>query len=285
MTARARHDRRAVDLALAEAAGLAGQISTLGSFMVYSAGEAPCRSPGSIWAPQGDLCDIAAAPHQRLLAALAREDAGDNRRAISASLLLRHGRASGFLIGSWLVSGQVVHGADLALRFTAGAVLAEIRVRSCAGLLTGGDAEKMRGALVRELVAHTAPIIEAHHRWSGFSRKALWAMALSSWAEQVIHLTELTGDPERGLAEAEALLAIDPDIAAAAPAVYLVRSEDRRAVCQKRALCCLWFKGPKRQFCTSCPIIPDEERLARNHKMAARRGLPDAGVDSDRRIA
>ena len=94
--------------------------------------------------------------------------AGDNRRAISASLLLRHGWASGFLIGGWLLTGRVVRGANPARRFTLGAKLAEVRVRACADVLKGLGADAMRRERVRELAAHMAPIVEAHHPWFGF---------------------------------------------------------------------------------------------------------------------
>lgn len=275
--------------ALARPSSIAAQIAaevdrlnTLDAFLRYRTGD-PLgvraeRNAG--WLAEAQLVRLEDGPQVRLLEALAQGGFGGNRRALSASILLRYGWSSGFLVGAYLLSRRVYEGADLVLRFTPNAVLVEVAVRGAASItdVELGD-RAARETLARDLMHRAAPIVEAHHRWSGFSRKALWAMAVSSFAAQFISISEKMAVPEHGLLEADAVLSLMPETDMARPDLYLVRAEGRRGVCQMRRLCCLWFKGEKRQFCASCPIIPDDERLERNQRWIAERGLPDPRRD------
>lgn len=252
------------------------RLNALGVYLRYETGDplAAKRQALSGWIEEIDLAFPDRPPVSRLLEALQRDGFGGNRRALSASILLRYGWSSGFLIGLWLATGNVAAGARLALCFSSNSVLTDVAVKD-AGRVFSSDVHseaEMRALLLRELSGRAAPIVEAHHRWSGFSRKALWSMVTSSWAAQFVLISEKLGDPERGLAEAEAVMRLDPEIEAARPELYMIEAEGKRGVCQMRRLCCLWFKGPKRQFCASCPIIPDDERLEKNRRWIAQRG-------------
>jgi hypothetical protein len=254
------------------------RLNELAAFLRYRSGDPLSQRAerGAGWVSEADMAKLEEGPQAGLLAALERDGFGGNRRALSASILLRYGWSSGFLIGAYLVSHRVYEGADIALRFSQNSVLMEVAVRAAASVraIELGDISA-RETLARELTARAAPIVEAHHQWSGFSRKALWAMVVSSFAAQFTHVAEKLENPEHGLIEADAVLRLMPETDEARPDLYLVRAEGRRGVCQMRRLCCLWFKGPKRQFCASCPILTDEERLLRNERWIADRGLPD----------
>ncbi len=253
------------------------RLNALGAYLKYQFGDPTGGRPQPLsgWIDEWDLAFPDRAPVTGLFAALSRDGFGGNKRALSASVMLRYGWSSGFHVGLWLTTGCVASGVQLKLRWSSNAVLTEIAIADCARVFPAGEHEHMRALLVRELAGRAAPIVEAHHRWSGFSRKALWSMVTSSWAAQFVHISEKLGEPEQGLAEADALLRIDPEIEAARPDLYMIESEGRRGVCQMRRLCCLWFKGPRREFCASCPIIPDEERLDRNRRWIAQKGLVD----------
>lgn len=254
----------------------ATRLGQLGSYLKYRTGDPLLQADGESqgWVAETDLEAVDTGPQVRLMSALGHDGFGGNRWALSASLLLRYGWSSGLQIGMWLMSGRVTRGAALILRFTPTAVLAEVAVADAGELVEGTEVDR-RVSLVTDLVTRAAPIVEAHHVWSGFSRRALWSMVTSSWAAQCTHISEMLGEPERGLAEGLALVSLNPQIAAAAPDIYMVRANGRKGVCQMRRLCCLWFKGPKRQFCASCPIIDDDDRLSRNRSWIAERGLPD----------
>ncbi len=69
-------------------------------------------------------------------------------------------------------------------------------------------------ALAIELRNFTKTLVDRQHEWSRFSRHALWAMAASSWGAQFAAIGGRLGRSDEALAEARAVLAIDPEIAA-----------------------------------------------------------------------
>ena len=103
-------------------------------------------------------------------------------------------------------------------------------------------------------------------------------MAVSSWGAQMANIARQLGDPERGIREARAMFALNPEIKRAAPDLYEVRCGKAARTCQRRAGCCLYFKSEGRPFCTSCPILPEAERLARNRAWVAKQPPATLGV-------
>ena len=116
-----------------------------------------------------------------------------NRRAASASLMLRCGWASGFAIAAYLTRARVPFLRDFALHFSPSALLRGLWVRDVQFVgrtedpLVGGPEwmetvreDALRERLLESLIAFTEPIVAAHHALSRFSRHALWAMATSS---------------------------------------------------------------------------------------------------------
>jgi hypothetical protein len=212
-------------------------------------------------------------PLAALLARFGTLGLASSRKGASASLLLRIGWASGFAIGAYLAAGIVPSLRDYALRFSARGMLNGLWVRSMTltRRASSGDAHAaLRRALLGSLLEFTEPILEAQHRWSGFSRHALWSMVTSSWAEQFISIARQLGDHRLGAREAQALFALDARAADAAPELYPVHAGDQDSTCQRRASCCLYYRSPRRDFCASCPIIPADERLERNRGWVAR---------------
>lgn len=202
---------------------------------------------------------------------------GANKKATAASLMLRYGWASGFTVAAYLACSRVPVLDDFALKFSSMTLIEALWVKEvrfmglssdpmagCAGWGASIAPDALRAEVLASLIAFTKPLIERQHEWSGFSRHALWSMAVSSWAGQFTSVGELLGDRALGLSEAQAVLGLDPQIAKATPDLYEVTDGVTTRVCQNRAACCLYFKGPRRHFCASCPIIPEAERLDRN---------------------
>jgi len=205
-----------------------------------------------------------------------------NKRAASASLMLRCGWASGFAIAAYLTRGRVPFLRDFALHFSPSALLKGLWVRDAQFVgcpkdplangpewLEAVGEDVLRERLLASLIAFNEPLIAAHHAWSRFSRHALWAMATSSWAAQFASVARQLGDEKRGVHEARTLLALVPEIKRAAPELYEVEGGGNSRTCQKLRACCLYFKSGKGQFCACCPIIPDAERLERNRSWVA----------------
>jgi hypothetical protein len=230
------------------------------------------------WIDTRHLALPASAPLADLMARFQNHGFAPNKKAAAASLLLRFGWAGGFAIASYLVCGRVPYIQDFALNFSPKTLMRGLWIKQAQFAGQAGDAlrgapdwietadgETLRARLLESLIAFTEPLIESQHRWSRFSRHALWSMATSSWAAQFASIARQTGDVERGTNEAQAMFALGSrEIGRAAPELYEVREEDMVCTCQKRAACCLYFKSPGRNFCASCPILPKDERLERN---------------------
>jgi FhuF 2Fe-2S C-terminal domain len=247
-------------------------------------GDGPWLDPKALIAPgEGPLAQL-----------LARFKAGGFApipKAASASLLLRFGWAAGFAVGAYFTRGRVPFVRDYALMFALGTSLQRVWIRQAFFVgapqdrfadtsewseSVAGDA--LRGQLLASLMAFTEPVVATQHAWSRLSRRALWAMAVSSWAAQMSNIARQLGHGDRGIHEARAMFALDPEIRRAAPELYEVRVGEVARTCQKRAGCCLWFKSEGRPFCTSCPIIPESERLAKNHAWVAKQPPSALGV-------
>ena len=222
-----------------------------------------------------DLCSPESAPLSDLIERFTAKGFAPNKKAASASLLLRIGWAGGFQIASYLACRRVPYLRDYALHFGAHTGLNGLWVKEaqfigegeCAPTREGmpdADTKCLRAHLLQSLIEFAEPIVAAQHAWSRFSRHALWAMVTSSWAGQFAAVARQMGDAELGIREAKETFSLAPEIMRAAPELYDVCSDDLVCTCQKRSACCLYFKSPGRNFCASCPILPKEERLERN---------------------
>jgi hypothetical protein len=229
--------------------------------------------------PQGDAM-------RRLLQSFKQQGIAPNRKAASASLLLRLGWAGGFAIGTYLACRRVPTLRDYAVSFSPTMLLQSIWVRDAlfVGMrddpLAGGTEwietigeSDLRRRLLESLIVFTEPFVTTQHAWSGFSRHALWAMVTSSWAEQFANIARQIGDESRGAREARAIFELVPELNRAAPLLYAVHGGETVRTCQRRSACCLYFKSSTRYFCASCPIIPESERLERNRAWVARQPL------------
>jgi hypothetical protein len=234
--------------------------------------------------PQGDAMT-------RLLQAFKRQGIAPNRKAASASLLLRLGWAGGFAIGAYLACRRVPTVRDYAVSFSPTMLLQSIWIRDALFVgtrddpLAGGTEwvetigeSDLRTRLLESLVVFTEPIVMTQHAWSGFSRHALWAMVTSSWAEQFVNIARQIGDEPRGVREARAIFELVPELNRAAPLLYAVHGGQIARTCQRRGACCLYFKSSTRYFCASCPIIMESERLERNRAWVEKQPLAEPRV-------
>jgi hypothetical protein len=230
--------------------------------------------------------DALALPQSAAFATLERDfkahGLATNRKAASASLLLRFGWAGGFAIAAYLACARVPFLRNYAISFSPTMLLKLLWIRDARFVclyddaLAGGaeciasvEANDLRRHLLKSLIQFTEPVVATQHEWSRFSRHALWAMATSSWAEQFVSIARQIGDEARGVREARAVFQLASELSQAAPTLYEVRGETAARTCQVRRACCLYFKGTTRYFCASCPIISESERLERNRAWIA----------------
>lgn len=244
-----------------------------------------CHEPMDIegtWLSGEELCKPDADPVATLMQRFGSAGFKFNRRAAAAALMLRFGWGAGFAISSYLLRSRIPVVRDYALGFSPQTLLRWLRIRD--GMFVGRPddvlagsrdwlesvpSEALLGRLLETLIAFTEPVIAAQHIWSGFSRRALWAMATSSWASQFASIGRHLGDEASAVHTACAMFSLDPEIKRAAPHLYVVDSGGARRTFQKMRACCLHFKNGNRRFCANCPIIPETERLERNRAWLA----------------
>lgn len=220
------------------------------------------------WIDRDALRDPGMPPFADLHARFVAAGFACNRKASAASLLLRYGWAAGFQIAVWLEKGLVLNLDRFALKFSPSTLVEAVWAQE-AHLEDGGFDVDGRRLLLKSLLDFTEPLVQAQHRWSRFSRHALWSMVVSSWAAQFAAIGERLKRRDEAVEQARLIFALNSEIARAAPETYVVRVKRRSRVCQVRAACCLYYKGPAKHFCASCPIIPEGERLARNREFVA----------------
>ena len=114
------------------------------------------------------------------------------------------------------------------------------------------------------LVGQAAPVVATLEQWSGFARRGTWGQPTSAWAAQFMAIAE-PRDDQRGLApELDAFFAGDDLVAAMRPRMQAVSVDRATYLYQRRASCCRLYLLPGGELCASCPLVDDDERLARN---------------------
>jgi hypothetical protein len=237
------------------------------------------RPAGPGWIAGTELRDATAGPFHALLVRIGERAKTADRRTIAASFALRYGWASAMAIAPYLKTGCVPDiGLDnVSFKFRESTFLERTAIHEARGTVVAGDvraehpsmtavadADALRGALRGALVAQATPVVEALYAWSGFAPRGTWGMLTSSWASHFTSLGE-PRDDQRGLApELDALFAGDDIAAAMRPRMHAVTCGETTHLYQRRASCCRYYLLPAGELCTSCPLVGDDERLARN---------------------
>jgi hypothetical protein len=240
----------------------------------------------SLPTPQSDCLDEAASRSPkggalaRLLHAFKAQGIGPNRKAASASLLLRIRGAGGFAVGADLSCRRVPMPHAYAVSFSPTLPLQVICVRDVR--FTGAHDDPLVGAFrwigsadtagppnlpVKGLIAFRDPFGATQQAWSGYSGHPLWAT--SSWAEEFTNIARQIGDEPPGGREAKALLDLVPELQRAGTALYAVRRGGNARTGQRRSARCLYFKSSAHDFCASCPIVHESGRLERRRFVVA----------------
>jgi hypothetical protein len=132
------------------------------------------------------------------------------------------------------------------------------------------DADALRRALRTTLAGQAAPVVEALHRWACFARRGTWGLLTSAWVSQFTAIAA-PRDDQRGLVpELAAFFAGDDLVAAMQPRLHAVSCDGVVHLYQRRASCCRIYLLPGSPLCASCPLVGDEERLARNREWMRR---------------
>ncbi len=234
---------------------------------------------GAGWIAGTDLCEAQTGPLNELLLRIGERTQTTDRRTIAALFALRYGWASAMAIAPYLKFDCVpdVSLDNISLKFkpstffegTAiyeprGVVIATNPSAHHPAISSVADQHELLRALRSALTTQAMPVVEALYAWSGFAPKGTWGMLTSSWAS---HFTSLAGDSvdQRGvLAILQEFFAGDDVVSKMQPRLHAVTWLDVTQIYQRRASCCRFYLVPKGELCASCPLVPQDERVARN---------------------
>ncbi len=252
---------------------------------------------GPGWIAGADLRVADDGPFHALLVRIGQSARTTDRRTIAASFALRFGWASAMAIAPYLRARCVpdIALANTSFRFRASTFFEYAALHEPRGWVVAGDARAghpslgavadrhaLRRTLRIALVGQATPVVDALYRWSGFAPRGTWGMLTSAWVSQFTAMAE-PRDDQRGLApELDAFFAGDDVVAAMRPRLHAVSDGGATHLYQRRGSCCRLYLLPGGELCASCPLVGDEERLARNrawmHSQLTRRGpLPGHG--------
>lgn len=124
---------------------------------------------------------------------------------------------------------------------------------------TVADEETMLGCLRGSLAAQLDPLVATLNRLSGRPRRALWRSATDRLVGAFLWAGQEVGHPERagGLARRAVSTAPLRGRARTEPVTLPDGGVERLQV---RDGCCLYYRVPGGEPCSSCPLVPDEER-------------------------
>lgn len=189
------------------------------------------------------------------------------RKIIAASFALRFGWSAGAPIAIFIQHGTVLNLSleNVNLRFCEAKLFQEIGFNDL-DVINRITEQSATALLAEQLFQQAAPVVESLYQWSKFSRRALWAMIVSSWCSQAIQAAQACLDrSDIGYQLAEALMNFRPEFIKNKPIFYSVQAGSEQRIFQKRQACCLYYlNSADRSFCTSCPLIEDTERVERS---------------------
>jgi hypothetical protein len=117
----------------------------------------------------------------------------------------------------------------------------------------------LRASLVRQAEV----VVAALYAWSQFSMRGIWGMITSAWSSLCIHIFGEIGDQTSALPWLREFFHGDDVTAQMQPRLYPLTYQHLTRVYQRGASCCRYYLVRRGQYCASCPLIADDERLRR----------------------
>ena len=234
---------------------------------------------GPGWITGADLTCAASGPFHDLLVRIGDRARTTDKRTIAASFAVRYGWASAMAIAPFLEHDCVpdISLGNVSFKFRESTFFEKTAIHEPRGVMVAGDGcaahpsmatvatpDALLRTLRTALVAQAAPVVDALFDWSGFSPKGSWGMLTSSWAA---HFTSLGGDRQDQRTIAPIItrfFAGDDVVTEMQPRLHPVEWMGVTHLYQRRASCCRWYLLPQGELCASCPLVSQEERVARN---------------------
>lgn len=257
------------------------------------------KREGDGWIPGDALTDPARGRFRELLERIGARMRTSDRKIIAASFVLRFGWSSGVAIAPYLLGRCVpdISLENISLKFSESTLFEKVSLHEPHGIIiarkaatehhlldhcTGCDTcspkslatdppiqtlelnQELPEALRAALVDQASPVINSLYDWSRFSKRALWGQITSSWGGQFTSIFAHLDRRVEALDHVRAFFDAPNFVVGARPTYYLVSHLGATHVYHRRATCCLYYKLPNANYCASCPLISQEDRIKRN---------------------
>lgn len=221
---------------------------------------------GSGWVVGLDLANATSGPLNELLERIGARLKTEDRRTIAALYALRFGWASAMAIAPYVKFNCVpdVSLDNVSLKFKESTFFERTAIHEPRGVLIAGDRATLLRCLRQQLTAQAVPVVEALYTWSGFAPRGTWGMLTSSWAAHLISLSSAGPDQRSVLPELHQFFEGDDLAAIMQPRLHTVSYGGATHLYQRRASCCRFYLLPEGELCASCPLVSQDERVARN---------------------
>jgi ferric iron reductase protein FhuF len=219
------------------------------------------------WIRGTDMLRADQGPFHSLLERIGARFQTKDRMTVAASFALRFGWVASVAIVPFLTRRCVPHVGlpNISLKFRENTLFERIAIHEPRGTIAGGpDAGALLRVLRTELVDQAQPVVDALYQWSGFSRKGSWGMITSAWTSHFTEVCGRTGSQSDALPSILEFFEGSDEAARMKPRLHPVTLRGVTHLYQRRASCCRYYLLPQGDLCASCPLVSDNERIARN---------------------
>jgi ferric iron reductase protein FhuF len=234
------------------------------------------RGPG--WIPGTALMTAREGPFQALLARIGERLQTADRRTIAASFALRYGWSAGVAMAPYLLYTCVPNITldNVSFKFNENGSFERAALHHPEGVMLPQDGmaphpsiqwlsspQALLEWLRTSLMQQAQPIVDALYEWSHFSMRGIWGMITSAWGSQFIHIFGEIGEQTQGLSCVRQFFEGNDVVSQMQPQFYPVTYQHVTHVYHRGASCCRYYLVRQEQYCASCPLISQAERLQR----------------------
>jgi ferric iron reductase protein FhuF len=233
------------------------------------------------WIRGTDFARTREGPFRLLLSRIAERLRTGDRRTVAASFALRFGWSAWVAIVPYLLHRCVPEVCldNISLKFGENTLHERTAIHSPRGVVLWSDARSTHPlvrsvedshALLRllrsQLLEQAWPVVEALHEWSGFSKKGAWGQITSAWTSHFVNTYDRLGGQAQAMPVVRAFFEGNDELTRMQPRLHPVTIGDTTHLYQRRASCCRYYLLPQGSLCASCPLVSQEDRLARNRE-------------------
>jgi ferric iron reductase protein FhuF len=231
------------------------------------------------WITGTDLMTAREGPFHALLSRIGARLRTSDRRTIAASFALRYAWSSGVAIAPYILRHCVpkIFLDNISFKFHENTAFERVALHQPAGVMLRQEGtrphpliellpsqDELTAWLRTSLTQQAQPIVEALYEWSGFSVRGTWGMITSSWGSQFMNICEEIEEQKVGLPYALNFFEGNDLVSQMKPDFYPVTYKNVTHIYHRRSSCCRYYKLPHGQYCASCPLVSQEERIQRN---------------------